>query len=321
MDLRLKTLREKVLKNGWFAVTALLSAVIVTTGCVAVRSFPMSARAGDTITLAVGSPDGMTPTNTTVSYTPSGGSPIPLTIRSIFKLYPDKTSPAWLGSSAIGVENDTGHGPWTTIIAADIPSEYPAGVPVPTGSGDIQVSTSAVYPPPPARNINDTLIPLEILPGTGAPDPFEYEIVAGLPVAGDLSQLEPERRIVVKPQFTGVGASGYGAIEVTLTIPYLDVIVDDVRVVIDDKMRLSAFDRKINYIWSIQGSDLVVSFMSPTGGLDYSHVNFYILSPNLMDLVDIGLVDPAALSPTVTYYDVDGNVAAGGYTFEIIDET
>lgn len=63
-------------------------------GCVALNSFPKLARSGGTITLAVGSPDYMTKSNTTVQYISNSDldNPINLPIRAILKLRPDNTS-------------------------------------------------------------------------------------------------------------------------------------------------------------------------------------------------------------------------------------
>lgn len=305
--------------GGVMLLIITMIAALAGSGCVAVNSFPQSARAGETIMLAVGSPDGMKPGNTSATYTPEGGSAVPVPIRSIFKLYPDKTSPAWLNSLATNVENQTGHGPWTTMIAVDLPTTLVEG------TGFVHIATSATYPPPPARNINDASIPLNILPasaGAGSPNPFEYEVAANFAVAGDLTQLEPSRRIVVKPSFTGAGSTTYGAIEVRVTIPNLQgANVNNFQVIADEKIIMNQPSRRVQYLWSIQGSDLVVSFLSPTGGLQYSQAYFYVISNFLNSLIDDGSVDVNTLTATATYYDINGNQVAGGHTFVVIDET
>jgi hypothetical protein len=270
--------------------------------------------------LAVGSPDGMTIGNTSATYTPDGGAPIPVQIRSIFNLYPDKTSPAWVKSDAVNVENQTGHGPWTTMIALDLPSSLPEG------PGAVRISTSAAYPPSPARDINDAVIGLDILPaaaGPGAAATFTYEIAANVPVAGDLSLLEPGRRLVIKPAFTGPASTTYGAIEIRLKIPGLSQLNDtsDFRIVVDDKIRSGSNGSQLQYFWSVNGDDLVVSFISPVGGLAYSQAYCYLVSANLMVGIDAGLINVNAINPSVTYYDVNGNVVTGGDSFVIIDET
>ncbi len=306
------------------AGSALLAVIITiftlfSSGCVTVQSFPKAARAGDTIMLAVGSPEGMVATNTSVLFQPGSGSQVSVPIRSIFKLYPDKTSSAWLETDAVNVENQTGHGPWTTIIALDLPPTLP------DGPGTLQISTAATYPPSPARNINDSLISMEILPaaaGAGSPDPFSYEIAANLPVAGDLSLLEPQRRLVVKPDFTGLQASSYGAIEIKISIPQLNQqLAGDFNIIVDEKVQLSAADVQMQMVWSVKGNDLVVNLISPSGGLGYQHAHFYLVSSNLIALIDAGLVNPAGLTPIVTYYDINGVEMLDSNSFVVLDET
>jgi len=307
--------------RGYWLLAIMAFVIVTALGCVAVQSFPHAARPGDTVMLAVGSPDGMTVNNTSATYTPNGGNPVPLTIRSIFKLYPDKTSAAWLSSNASNVEGGTGHGPWTTIAAIDLPT-----VGLVEGSGVVRFTTAATYPPPPARDINAAAIALEILPaaaGAGAADPFTYELAANAPVVGDLSQLEPNRRIVVRPVFAGTGSTTYGAIEVRTTIPNLGSLSSyaDLRVIVDDKIGLYAENRRVQYFWSVQGDDLVVSFISPVGGLDYSYVHFSIISSTIMSLVDAGFITVNTLMPIVTYFDVNGGTVVGSDTFIVVDKT
>lgn len=294
-----------------------LAIVMIVSGCAAVQPFPMAARSGDTIIMAVGSADGMTTSNTSATYTAhAGGAPVPLTIRSVFNLYPEKSSRAWLNSSASVVEGDTGHGPWTTMVAADLPTGLSPG------TGDIQITTTATFPPPPARDINTTLLPFEILPGTGVSNPFSYEIAAGLPLTGDLTQLEPDRRIVIKPVYTGAASTTYGAIEVRIDIPILSsVTLTDYSVIVDEKIRHYQENNRANCLWSQQGSEIVVSFISPTGGLDYSQVYFSVLSDTIMSLIDASLITVSSLTPVVTYYDLNGNMVPVTDSFVLIDET
>ena len=78
-----------MLKRVWLCIFA--AVFFLMQGCVAVQTFPTAARAGDTLTLAVGSPDGMTKTNTSVQFV-SGSYTTALPIRAIIRLKPDNTS-------------------------------------------------------------------------------------------------------------------------------------------------------------------------------------------------------------------------------------
>ena len=147
-------------------VLVLIIAGFFGTGCTALKTFPQAARGGDTIALAVGSPDGMTRANTTATFTSdSDGIPIDITanIRSIFKLYADKASSIYAKfSTTASIVNTSGHEPWVTIVALDLPTGLS------TGPGQIQFNTPAAYPTI-GSHINNFPVALEILPGTGTP--------------------------------------------------------------------------------------------------------------------------------------------------------
>lgn len=140
-------------------------ALAVLNGCVALQPFPMAGQAGDTITLAVGSADGMNSSNTTVEFFPFGTNPntdpgIPVPVREIVKMYPDKTSHAWLGGDPRKIPRRSSHGGWLSVVVVDLPGTLP------TGNGVIRVSTTASYPRFSATP-NGFDIPFKVLPGMG----------------------------------------------------------------------------------------------------------------------------------------------------------
>ena len=139
---------QKINFRNWLQIIAASTTVAILVGCTAVSTHPLAARPGDTVTLAVGTPEDMTTANTTVYFTPNGGNQFALDIRSIFKLYPDNVSAVWLDNGSTPfVERDTGHGPWTTILAIDLPETLPNTSPIPPGPGVISVNTTTTYPP------------------------------------------------------------------------------------------------------------------------------------------------------------------------------
>ncbi|MCK5091252.1 MAG: hypothetical protein KAR30_01880, partial [Gammaproteobacteria bacterium] len=76
-------------------ISALLILISIVTGCVSIQPFPNAAKSGETITLAVGSPEGMTKDNITVTFTSNdqvtypGSTDITSGVKSVLKLYPD----------------------------------------------------------------------------------------------------------------------------------------------------------------------------------------------------------------------------------------
>ena len=164
--------KSSLLKAGsalyWFGIIAV---ALLFSGCVALQPGTTAARSGDTITLAVGAADGMNKANTTVDFYPGPDpdivTPIPIPIRTIVKIYPDRTSKAWLGEDVLSIPRRSSHGGWLSVVIVDLPS-------LPEGDGFIRVSTNGeVTYPRFAATPNATDLPFTILPGSGTPNPFD----------------------------------------------------------------------------------------------------------------------------------------------------
>lgn len=291
-----------------------LTAVILTglSACVAVQPFPQAARAGDTITLAVGSPDDLKQTNTTVTYVPDSapGTSVDLTpnIKSIFKLYPDKTSNVWLNQAA-GIDSAAGHGAWMSVIAVNLPTS------VPVGTGKVYVATTNATYPNFAHSVNDVPINMEILPGTGAPNPLKYLQYSwsNTPVAGQLNALKPASQVVIRMPPSSGGYSNsttYGAVEVRIHMQMQDSsglpLTDDyIAVVFDDQTQ--HLNSRIQSTWSRSGDDLLVTFVSPVGAMQSYEARCSIM-------VWPGYGSQVVGTPTLTsvkYFDVNGNPVSG----------
>jgi len=288
-------------------------ALLAGTGCTVVHTVPLSAHLDDTIIVSIGSPSDASLANIDLTYTPdtgaSAGTPIAIpdsNIRSIFNLYPDKTSAAWLYSDADLVENNAGHGPWTTVLAVDLPND---GTLYPT-TGYLQVNTTAAYPGDiPSADGED--IALEILAGTGTPSSFDYLGFGSVQLGGNLTDLEPMKRLQFKPAYTGYdGTNTYGAVEIKLGIDKSGISEDDFNIIFDDKIG-TVQTRNVTIGWNAKRFETTVYLISPTGELQYSDVNFSIISNGLQSQFETGAQSVAGdVSVTsVTWYDIDGNVA------------
>jgi len=289
-------------------------AVLTLNGCTAFNAFPTAARAGDTVALAVGSPDGMSRSNTTATFTSAAapGDIIDVTpnIRSIFKLYADKTSPQYaLNSITKNIVDTSGHEPWITIVALDLPSTNTAGAPLPTGPGTIQFTTTAPYPSI-GSHINNFPIGIEILPGGPVPqNPFTYEIGLGASLNGDLKTLEPRPHTVVLPPFVQ-GTNPYpvyGAIEMKLVIPTsVGISLKDrgIQVVLDNMAMVSASKSTLTSSLS-NGQDLSVLLVSASGTMQYYEPRFSIV----LNAGNSFLAPPTITS--VRYFDANGNETTG----------
>lgn len=304
------SVRLKAWMYGW-----LLLPLAALNGCIAYNPIPTAARAGDTITLAVGSPDGMTKANTTVSYQPdAGGNPIDLTtnVASIFKLYPDPASPIIVKNASNnlrGIYDSSGHVPWLTVMAIDLPTVMPVG------TGKININTTAAYPTSSA-SVNIIPITFEILPGTGSPYNRWYNIGYSGPswIAGDLATAQPSHQIMVRPKKypPNNGWPLYGAIQLKLRFVDGAPPSQGFLFISDDSSPYTDSGRNVSY--SVSGDQLLVMFTSAYGWLSYSEPRFALVPnparPNTAPPpVTMPTAPPILLS--VSYYDVDGNAASG----------
>lgn len=309
------------LMNNKLSLIFLVIALFLSAGCTVVHTVPLAARAGDSIMVSVGSPENLSKANTNLTYTPTGGSPITIpdtAIRTIFNLYPDKTSAAWLYSDASVIENSSGHGPWTTVLAVDLPNDGS----LPVGTGSIQINTTANYNAPiPSPNGAD--VALEILPGTGSPSSFDYLGFGQVQVGADLTALAPMPRLQFKPTWTGYDASHtYGAVEVKIGIDKSGIAENDFNIVIDDKVG-TLQTRNVHATWNAQRFETTVLFISPTGELQYSDVNFSVVSKILQSQFESGAQNVATniTINSVIWYDINGAVDPTGPAIEIVNLT
>lgn len=285
-----------------------IASILVLQGCVGVQSFPLAARAGDTITIAAGSVDGMTSSNTTVTFvsdaTATLGDSYDLTpnIRAITKIYPDKTSNAWTASNALGIPGSSGHGSWQTVIILDLD---PA---IPIGAGHFDVHTTAYTGNPfTLTSISDVPLDIEILPGAGVSNTFSYKFF-GNDISGTLSDLEPRKQIIVTNAANGAAPYNYGAIEIVVNAPMEDgqgvaLVNDDILIVPDDQPQDPISQKQLS--WSRTESDIKIYIISPVGKLGEIQARTSIVVPG--DTV-------FTTSPTIvsaTYYNVDGVVVTG----------
>ena len=286
-------------------------------GCTALQPFPNAARAGDTVMLAVGSPDGMTRSNTTAQYVPDSDpfNPVDLTakIRSIFKIYPDRTSGPWLTNGLTNlVVGDTAHGPWLTVMAIDLPSFL-----LPD-TGVVQVTSSATIGSL-ATPINGLDIPIEILPGAGAPSEFLYD-ASSVTRTGDLLALEPLKQVVVRPP-SGGATSTYGAVEVKLNLPLINLdgtsAPDTGYSVVVDDMGLPHLRSQLQTSWARNGDEITVMIISPTGAMSSWLARFSVVvfeQPRVLLGMPGTIIDTSKPSPSLTsirYFDIDGFEVTG----------
>jgi hypothetical protein len=289
----------------------------IVTACTGLQPFPNAARPGDTVMLAVGSPDGMTVSNTTAQYVPDSDpfNPVDLSanIRSIFKMYPDRTSPAWLTDVFVdGIPRDTGHGAWLTVVAIDLPDTLLPG------TGNVQMTTTAAIGST-ATPIDGLDIPLEILPGIGQPARFPYDVL-GARRNGNLAKLEPLPQVVVRPPIGGLTPT-YGAVELKLNVPLINIdgtpAPDAGFTVVSDDMGRDQLNSQLQTSWARNGDEITIIFVSPIGTMKAWEARIsVVVFPNANTILGIPgtIIDTSKPPPSfvsIKYYDVDGNLTTG----------
>lgn len=302
-------------------------------GCVAIRPFPQVARAGDTITLAIGSLDKINRSNTAIVYVPDSDptNPIDLTsnIRSILNIYPDKTSKAyWDTTSGSGLETMTyqstlsNHGPWQTVLVLDLPVTMPPG----TGHFTVTPGPEVLYPAT-VTKVGDVNIDMEILADSsgnalvGAPHDFEYrKFFANTNTnIGDLTALEKSRQAVVRYVVNSSSTSTSAAAYYKLSVPIVDQYGNDVSdqvsdgqiaVVLDDQPKYVV--NQTNLIWSRQGSQFKVLVTNVSGNQIMQQIRFSILvRDESLETANGWILSSTPSLLSVQYFDKDGNVITG----------
>ncbi|PCJ85311.1 MAG: hypothetical protein COA54_11495 [Thiotrichaceae bacterium] len=293
-------------------ICLIIFSLILLQGCVAIQSFPTVARAGDTVTLALGSSDQINIADTTVTYTPDGGVAVDLTsnVRSIFKLYPDRASPAWSFSAASGIPVTSGHSASVDIMVLDLP---PGLVP---GTGVIRVQNNAVYPI--FSDIpSDADVAIEIVPGVGSPAAFAYSLF-GNATAGNFTSLEAAPHFRIKPDFepnAWYQAPTYAAAELTISgtlnaaalAATESQVTGQLRIIVDEMPTSLASQKQVS--WARNGGDITINYLSPTGKMAYyeTTVAVFFAASNYSFT--------ATPNVSIRYFDIDGNVVTGPPVF------
>lgn len=306
------------LYKNWVCHLFLL-AIAMLSGCTAIQPFPQVVRSGDTISLMVGSQSGMGKGNTQVWFTSDAdtANPIDLSggILAFFDLYADRSSWAYSPNNA---DADTNfrylhHEAWQTAVALDLP------LGLPLGPGTIQVQTTVPQPKPLEAgyldvypDINTVDIRMEILPGDGTPNPFQYKTTFDGTLSGDLRNLKLMRQALVQPPVEdpgGLWPTTFGAIEVKLSLPMLDadgLPPTEANVRLATQSVSTYTDSRLQTTWSFDGSELTVLFLSATGNIHY-------YEPRFGAVAEYAYFTEAPV-PSVTsarYFDSNGNEVPG----------
>ena len=312
---------------------AIIGLAVFNFGCTALNTFPTAAHPGETVALAVGSADNLTQANiNSVTFTSTNScctTPLDITndVRSIFRLYADKTSQIYEspGPSTDQIIRTSLHEPWITIMAIDLPEEYQLGVPLPEGPATITINTNVgvggVTYPTIGHHINDTSIAIEILPEASPTDieanTFEYEFgtAPGSTNLGNLSLLEPRPHALIKSEYNDdpFTLSNYAAVEMkvdftgTTNTPITDA---NIKVVVDDMTAYSKSNRQV--ITSVKDEVLTVIMMSMSEQIKPYEMRFAVA----LDTTSGGFTGVPSINST-TFYDINGTTQTDTTSYSI----
>ena len=290
-------------------VLTLLSVAILH-GCVAVQPFPTYAKKKDTVVLMLGYSDHVDRSAVEVYYDdPNSVDPestrvkITEKIRSIFKLYPDKRSNAWRNYA--GLSN---YGRAMDVMVLDLPED------IPVGNWNIIVDSGMEYASD-AITPNDVVIPLEIIPGTGAKNDFfvhqttTYNNPSQAPVNLSVLEINDVLQVNIDANASDVlQGSGprYGAVEIkvsglfTANPFYLLPFVEAEDITWNDYSQRQVFH---SYDNSAGEGVLTINFVSPAFGLIRSEINAYVLR--------LVMANSSPQVDSVKYYDLNGALTSG----------
>lgn len=269
-------------------------------GCANVFTFPTIARKNDTVALMIGGSEDARKESISAILTDVNETEWDLQalglIRSVFSVRPDGRAEGLYYSAEFDIELPWlfGHEPVQTVLVVDLPDSLPAGnarIEIDTNTDDNSAGVSTPY----------TLF-IEIIPGTGSPDPFLYRH----PINGDsttqLEKLEPAPH--AKITFGVNKTEILGAASLVVDFNEATINPNDIAVYTPNTTARSSGasfdDRQHNLFWKQDGDQLHINIISPTG-IQTAFLNIYIVHPDNLT----GTPDFSITSSTV--YDTNGN--------------
>lgn len=280
-------------------------------GCVGTNTFPMIARAGDTVSVMIGGSNTSRKENVSVSLTDAGGQIWDLKamglVRSVFNLRTDALASGMHYSPYLDLYYpwSFGHEPLQTVLVTDLP------VNMASGNATLTVTPSATddssglgYP---------YSIMLEVIPGTGSSDKFLRKTGFGSSVPVEFDRLEqaPHGKITFSSGSIGAVSLKLSFNSSVLNGNDINVYVPEstVRGTFSDPGAFGATQRMV--YWRQDGQFLYLDVVAPQG-ISSSYLQLYILHPKGLSaspnftLTSANVYDvngsPIAVQPTLQYF-------------------
>ncbi len=282
------------------------------TACTSVNTFPMIARAGDTVSVMVGGSELARKETMSVTLTDASNQTWDLKslglVRSVFNLRTEGRAYGMHYSPFLDsyISWSAGHEPVQTVLVADLPANVNPGMATMSIALNATDNSSGIASP--------FSVKLNILAGTGSSDQILHKNSGGGPTAVDFSRLEPAPH--AKIDFgtgTIIGAA-------SLTVSFNNAVLNgnDINVYVPESTVRGSFvstgafgaTQRMVY-WHQDGLKLYIDIVAPQG-IDAHYLKLFIVHPRGLSaspsfsLVSASVYDTSgaaiALQPSLTYY-------------------
>jgi|SRR3989344_293671 len=290
-------------------ICAGLGILLLLQGCVSVNTYPMTARAGDTISVMVGGSEQARKETTGVTLTDAIGQTWDLgalgLVRSVFNLRTDGRAYGMHYSfySDSYISWFYGHEPVQTVMVADLPTNVNPGVATLSIYLNASDNSSGVSDP--------FSVSVNILAGSGSPDQFRRK--PGSEVV-DFARLEPAPHARID---FGIGTI-IGAVSLTVSFNSAVLNGNDINVYVPESTVRGSFvnpgafgaTQRMVY-WRQDGQKLYIDVVAPQG-IDARYLKLFIVHPRGLSaapgfsLVNASVYNTSGaaiiLQPSLLYY-------------------
>jgi len=292
---------NKTLLVGILVMLAVLPA------CTGVNTFPMIARAGDTVSVMVGGTEKARKETINVTLKDISGQTWDLKalglVRSVFDLRMDGRAEGLHYSPYLDSDISwiLGHEPVQTVLVTDLPTNVAPGNAVLTISlNNASDNSSGIADP--------FTVKLEIVPGSGSPDQFlRKDSLSGTKPPAQLGKLEPAPH--AKISFGSGSTIGAASLKISFNSTVLNG--NDINIYTPEStVRGSAFGATQRMVyWRQDGQNLYVDIVAPQG-INGKYLQLFVIHPK-------GLSgSPNFTMTSATLYGVDGSVISAQPTLQ-----
>ncbi len=267
--------------------------------CTAVNTFPMIARAGDTVSVMVGGSEKARKDTVAVSLQDVNGQTWDLKamglVRSVFNLRMDGRADGLHYSPYLDSDISwiMGHEPVQTVLVADLPTNVASGKAVLTISLNAGNDNSSGIADP-------FTVKLDVVPGSGSSDQFlRKDSLSGTKIPAELGKLEPAPH--AKISFGSGTVIGAASLRISFNSAVLNG--NDINVYTPEStVRTSAFGSTQRMVyWRQDSQNLYIDIVAPQG-INGKYLQLFVIHPK-------GLSGTPAFALTdAKIYGIDGTL-------------